>query len=39
LSGGEIDWAHHRGRAHASLAQTAVFAKAVQKALELTNAG
>ncbi|CAB3997047.1 alkaline phosphatase-like isoform X1 [Paramuricea clavata] len=38
VEGGEIDWAHHGGKAHASLAQTAVFAKAVQKAQELTNA-
>ncbi len=39
MSGGEIDWGHHGGNAHVALSQAAVFAKAVQKAQELTNVG
>ena len=39
LLGGQIDWGHHEGRAHVALSQTVVFAKAVQRARDLTNDG
>lgn len=39
FSGGEIDWAHHAGRAKISLSQVTVFAKAIEKAKELTKEG
>ena len=40
MSGGEIDWGHHAGSAKVALAQTTVFAKAVQRTLkDLTNKG
>ena len=37
--GGIIDWGHHAGIANLALSQTAVLAKAVEKAQDLTNEG
>ena len=39
LSGGEIDWAHHEGKAKISLSEATAFAEAVKRGRELTNKG
>ena len=39
LSGGEIDWGHHAGKAHLALSETVVLNKAVKRAKEMTKSG
>ena len=39
ITGGLIDWGHHSNNAQLALSETALMAKAVKKAQEMTKAG